>query len=328
MSRRSSRKSLAVLVAGFALVASGCGVSTGTEAAGVKTNGARSSGSTASTSTVVLDDGSFEGTGGAVFLRNAAVATAEVKTQKIAMTMTMKGLPAAGDVTISYDGAFDNEAGRGTLKMDLGGLLGSVGSLGSSGSGEDMGRIEMVMDGDTVYLQSPLFSMLGGNEKPWLKVAANDLSEGGSSLGGSMQTDPGAFLDFLKGAGGELETVGREDVRGESTTHVRTDLDIAQLMKDSSASERADMERQLNGLGGAGEALRKIPAEAWVDDNGYVRKFQMTFDLTGFAEGEAGMGAALMTMEIEMYDFNEPVTITVPDPAQVGELNSSLLGGN
>lgn len=320
-----TRRRLAVLTIAVALLAAGCGVTGSTESAGVAGSGRAATGST---TTVQLNERSFTGTGGAVFLTKAAEATSKVDSVTMAMTMTMAGLPAVGEATVHYEGAFDNQSGRGSLSMDLGDLLGSLGSLGSSGSGQEMGTIEMVLDGDTVYLKSPLFSMIGGDGKPWLKADAKDLSGDGSSFGGSMQTDPGAFLDFLKGVGGTLETVGREDVRGEATTHLRTEIDLVKLLKDSSAAERADLEKQLEGLGGAGDTVRKIPAEVWVDDNGYVRKFQMVFDFSGAAGSSTELGDTKMTIEVEMYGFNEPVTVTIPDPSQVGDLDPSVLGGN
>ena len=49
---------------------------------------------------------SFEGTGGAVFLKEAAEATRAVDSQKVSMTIAMEGVPLLGDVKMSVDGAF------------------------------------------------------------------------------------------------------------------------------------------------------------------------------------------------------------------------------
>ena len=62
---------------------------------------------------VVPGDGSFEGTGGAVFLDRAAEATGEVSTYELSMTMVLEGVPGADAVEITAEGAFDHDAGRG-----------------------------------------------------------------------------------------------------------------------------------------------------------------------------------------------------------------------
>ncbi len=320
MRYRSSRRSVvAALFAGVVLIgAAGCGVEAGSDATAVGsgapvTGGSSSPSETAPTSTVVLNEGSFEGTGGSVFLRQAAEATSEVTTQKMAMTMTMTGMPVVGDVEITYEGEFDNEAGRGHMTVDMGDLMGMM----SDGS-PDSGRMELVIDGETVYVRSDLYASFSDG-KPWVTLSADGASLDDAGVG--VQQDPAAFLDFLEGVGDELETVGREELRGVPTTHVRTDIDMAALMAEASDAERAEMEESLSGMGAA-EAFGSVPVEAWVDDDGYVRRFTMTFDMSGLTE-EAGaeVGPISMTMDIELYDFNEPVTIEVPDPSQVHELD-------
>ena len=315
--RRRTTIALVSASAALAMVASGCGVS-GSTATG------SASGVVTPTTTVNVTPESFSGTGGAQFLRSAAEATSEVKTAKVSMTMKVNGIPGADDVAITYEGAFDNETGRGSMTIDMGGLLGPLASsLG--GPNSDGSTIEMVTDGDTVYLKSPLFSALGGSDKPWMKADSSQLSGDGAQVSGGLQSDPGAFVDFLKGAGGELETVGREDVRGVPTTHLRTELDLAKMSSDLPEAERQKLDDQLSGLGAAGATLNAIPAEAWVDDNGYVRRFRLDMSDMVASGTSSSMG---MTMEIEMYDFNEPVEVQIPDPSEVGEMSAGLLGGN
>lgn len=291
--------------------AAACGVSVGDEVTPVGGDQATSStdGGSSTTSTVVLSEGSFEGTGGAVFLREAAAATAEVTSQKMTITMTTSGIPEAGDVVMSYEGAFDNAARQGHMVIDMGGSLGAF--------GEGMGRMEMVIDGDTIYVRSDLFSAVAG-DKPWVSMTEEGLGETG---GVDVQGDPTQFLEFLEGVGEELEELGREDQRGVSTTHVRTEIDMAKLMADASVEDRAGYEQSLEGLGGAAGAFESIPVDVWIDDDGYVRRLTMTF-ATDLEPGGAGGGASdlVMSMDIELYGFNEPVEVPIPDPSEVGEL--------
>ena len=127
----------------------------------------------------------------------------------------------------------------------------------------------------------------------------------------------------------EVETVRREELRGVPTTHVRTDIDMAKLLEEASEEDRAEYEESLEGLGGAADALGSIPVEAWVDDNRYVRRYIMTFDMGAAldeSEEMGEMGDLTMSIDIELYDFNEPVEVEVPDPSQVGDLDSYSLG--
>lgn len=320
---RRSRRGALCLVAALALAggAAGCGVEAGSDLSATGTGGLAATGTdgaAATTSTVVLEEGSFEGTGGAVFLRDAAEATSEVTTQKMKMVMTTSGMPVMGDMEITYEGAFDNESGRGHMTVDMGDLMGVL--------GEGAETMEMVIDGDTIYVKSAIFSSLGDG-KPWVRMTEEGLSD--STTGMGVQGDPTGFLDFLEGAGDEVETVRREDLRGVPTTHVRTEIDMVELMESASEEDRAQFEEDLEGLGGAAEAFGAVPVEAWVDDNGYVRRFLMTFDMSGIMEeaGEIG-GELTMSMDIELYDFNEPVDVRIPDPSEVGEMDPSLTPGD
>ncbi len=261
--------------------------------------------------------GSFSGAGGPVFLSQAAKSTAKVTTQKVSMRIETSA-PIVIGVTI--DGEVDNAAKRSHLKMGIDG--------GGAGLGEALGgsfSLELVTDDQTVYVRSPLLTRLGKGDKPWLKVDASKWAKS-KSLGPGTQ-DPGRFLTFLEGAGGTVTTVGREDLRGVSTTHVRTTLDIAKAIAEAPAAQRQKLEDQLSGFGGAGAAMRQIPADAWLDDDGYVRKVVLSFPVPG-GSGAGSTKSSKATITLELYDFNRPVDIKIPDPSEVGKLDTSLLGGN
>lgn len=301
-SLRRSRPRLATTVTASAVVAAmglaGCGVSGGTTATATSAGPAPAK----------VEAGSFSRIGGAKFLRDAAASTAEVTSERLSYAVDAKG--GSAGVSVNATGEVDNAAKQAHLTVGLEG----VGSLA--------GDTELVVDGTDVYVKSELVSRLGGQDKPWLKVDGSKLGSGASSFG-LGERDPGSLLNFLKGAGGPVTTVGKEDVRGVSTTHVKVDLDLAKLLTDAPSAERKKLEDQLDGLGSAGAALKTIPAEAWVDDDGYVRKLVLSFD--GAKAGADGVSAKVT---IEMYDFNQPVEIKVPDPAEVGTLDTSLLGGD
>lgn len=325
-SRSRFRRPIAALAAAM-LVTAGCGVSLDDDASLVEADGR--GGPTTTTPEdepkVVIEEGSFEGTGGAVYLDQAADATAEVKTQKMSMVMDMEGFPGMGTLSITSEGEFDNDAGQGRMTLDMADVFGAAGE--SAGLPDDAGVIEMVIDGDTIYMKSSLFSMLGQDDKPWLKVDSAELDKSGA-LSGSSQTDPAAFLEFFESASDNVEKVGTEEVRGVETTHLTATLDLQKLLADASGDQKAELEAQLEGLGAAADSFKSIPAEAWVDADGYVRKFKMTFDFSSAAEEVPDLGEVSMSITVELYDFDEPVDIEVPDPSQVGDLDPSILSGD
>ena len=321
MSPSSFRRSALVgLAASLVLVASACGVDLGQDVSAV-----RAGPGTGTPTSVVLRPESFEGTGGAVFLKEAAEATRAVDSQKVSMTIAMAGVPLLGDVKMSVDGAFDNSTGRGTMSLDMSEFMG-----GLMGNGDDA-RIDMILDGNDVYVRSPLFSKLGNSDAEWLKGKASDLEseDSGSTMAPGMGSDPAAYLDFLKATGNGLEEIGREDVRGVSTTHLRTTLDLQKMIDDAPAAEKEKLKKDLEGLG-AGNGFDTIPADVWVDDDGYVRRTTLTFDFSTLPaqDGDVSMKDVVMTMTLDIYDIGQPVDVEIPDPADVGVLDPSLLGGN
>lgn len=313
---RSSRgrlgRRLVALTAAVALGVAGCGVS-----------------QDGSDYAIALEAGRFDGPSGAAYLGEVAEATGDLTTQKMSMEMVIEGVPMMGDLALTSEGQFDNENERGRLSMDMSAMFDSMGA--GSGLPAGSGVIEMVIDGDVAYMKSPLLSELGGSDKPWLRVDSLDLAEGGAMTGGA-QSNPQAFLEFLRSAG-SVDELGTETIRGVETTHLGAELALEDFVAQAPEAERAELEETLESLGTEGLAFPAIPAEVWVDGEGYVRKFEMTFDFADLGEstdeaGSMGMDEMSMTIAVEFYDFDQPVDITIPDPSEVGELDPSILGGN
>jgi len=343
---RPRRRRSAAVVGGAALAAASllgaCGVSAGPDPAALSTGSpttaegadgseaAPSATSAAPATTAGPSDGAAgsDATGGAGYLRDAAQATAEVTTLKMAMTVSLAGMPEGDTTVLSYEGAFDSAAQRAHLTLDLGDLLGMAGA--------ESGAMEMVLDGSTAYVRSDLFASFSDG-KPWVSVSADELADGDAlgagGLGAGVQ-GPESFLQFLEGAGDDVETVGREQVRGVETTHVRTDVDIARLIAEAAPEEAAELEESLGELG-ATDVIGTLPVDAWIDDDGMVRRLRISFDLAGLtglageagAEVPEGMVEAAMVLDLELYDLGEPVEIVIPDPSEVGQIDGSLFGG-
>lgn len=341
----SWRRRPVALAAAVALTAGGllgaCGVSAGSDPAELATGpvapstsapaadtGSDQGGPTPSTTGSSGADNGGAAMGDALFLRDAAQATAEVTSLKMAMSVALTGTPDGDVAVLSYEGAFDSEAGRAHVTLDMGDLLGMAGA--------ESGAMEMILDGTTAYIRSELFGSFGDG-KPWVSMGADELAgSDGLGAGGVVAgvEGPESFLQFLEGAGDEVETVGREQVRGVDTTHVRTDVDLAGLLAEAAPDEAAELEESLAELGAA-DAVGVLPVDAWVDDDGFVRRLRIAFDLGGLAGVAGGAGAevpdgmaeATMVLDLELYDLGEPVEIVLPDPSEVGSIDSSLFGG-
>lgn len=298
MSNRSIRRSLFVAIAALTVVGVvGCGATGGTGDGGSQVVAAGSATSAKQVAGIV----------------EAAQTTAAVQTEKVAITV--RTTPADGDpsVSVTASGEVDGANGRARLTADLAGTLDGR---------SDQASIEAVYDGDTVYVKAPFTELLG--DTPWVKASSPKLASLADRLGGGLQGDPGRFLDLLEGAGGPVTTVGTEDVRGVSTRHVKVQLDVEKVLDEVEPERRQKLEEQLTGHGVDLAKLAPIPAEAWIDDDGYVRRFTVSFDLTELGKVHPGADATgVVTQTIELYDFDQPVDIAVPPADQVTELDLS-----
>lgn len=319
MTRSRVRTSLAALAAATVLVSAGCGVK---EADG---GGQAVSGPEISTGPGPVEPGTLDGTGGVVYLQQAADATSEIESMRTSIVMEMTGMPLFGDMAITMDGAVDNAAQKAHITMDMSQMFEAMGSFGSEDEvPEDAGLIEMIVDGDTTYMKTSMFEGVPGVDtaKPWMKVSTDAMSDSGTF--GKGANDPNEFMDFLRNNGSEVTEVGIEDVRGVETTHMRTVLDPEKMIANALPEEKDELESSFDDLGAQG--ILEIPVDVWVDGDGIVRKMVMEMDLSAVEEDGVSMGDATMTMTLEMYDFGEPVDISIPDPSEVQEMDASLLG--
>jgi hypothetical protein len=294
MTNRLARRSLIVLAASLTIVAAGCGATGGAD------EGAQ-----------LVASGVAPQAQQAAGIVEAAQTTGAVSTEKVAITV--RTTPADGDpsVSVTATGAVDGANGRAHLKADVSGTF---------GGGSDAATIEAVYDGDSAYVKAPFTEFLG--DTPWVKIASPKLAQVADQLGGGLQGDPGSFLELLEGAGGPVTTVGTEDVRGVSTRHVKVDLDVRKVLDQAAGERSQQIEDQLTQRGIDLAKLAPIPAEAWIDDAGYVRRFSVSFDLAELGKVQPGTDATgVVTETIELYDFDEPVDITIPPADQVTTLD-------
>lgn len=294
---RSRNRTLVVVAASLSVLLGACGVAAGSRGAVEQVSSG--AGRTVAASTLTA----------------AGRSTADVPSERVSMTVTTTTDGKDG-LTVTAEGAFDPAAGRGHLETSVSGVDGPMADLAST---------EAVYDGDTVYLRSGIFESFSGG-KPWIKITHEQLGEVSGKLEGSVHGDPGSFLDMLEGAG-TVKEVGRATVRSVDTTHYRATVDLTKALDRLDEKRRKRLESTLDSLGPSLDVLRKVPLEAWIDDDGHVRRITQTMDLGTVRRGTTSAEVSV-TQTVELYDFGAPVEITVPKASEVSELDLSKLFHN
>lgn len=245
----------------------------------------------------------------------AAAATQEAGSAKMAMEMKMSG--GAQEMTINAEGAFEFESQRGSMTMDLGALGAQMGG----------GKIEMITDGTILYMKMPNAAAMGVTT-PWVKMDLEKMG-GAAGMGQLSQlnnNDPSRTLDMLRGVSDDVEEVGTEDVRGTSTTHYKATIDLEKALAETPEDGREALQQQVQTLG-----TTTLPVDVWIDDEGLLRRQEVTMDLSNADTGGAPAGATptSMFMRMEMFDFGAEVNVEPPPANQVTDIaDMPGAGGN
>jgi hypothetical protein len=166
--------------------------------------------------------------------------------------------------------------------------------------------LEIRQERDVSYMSTPLVALPDGAH--WIVVRPADLRLG-SGPSGLGSTDPSSGLQYLSAIKGNPVVAGHEQVDGTDTTHYTFTIDLeaflARLAKGSKALGANAFGSSLEQLRGVVD-LAKLPAQAWIDGDGRVRKFR--YDLNASQGGESVKVAAVLTFS----HFNEPVSVSPP----------------
>ncbi len=251
-------------------------------------------------------------------LQAAPDAVADAGTSRFEMVMAFDATGQAYEVTAT--GAYDADARRTEMTMDMGSALQALGATGGGSVPEgfdDPWRV--VVDGETAYLQLPMLATLTGTDG-WVSMGPDDLGMGADLGIGAGAYDPSKLLESLRGVGGEPTVVGEEAVRGVDTTHYRVEVDLDEALANVPEAQRDTVEASLDQLGDLEGAA--IPVDVWIDDDGLPRRVQL--DLSTALGAIAGDGTMQMTMEL--FDYGEAVDIEVPPADEVTPFRE-VMGG-
>ncbi len=243
----------------------------------------------------------------------AATRTSDVSTLRFSMDLAAQLPNLTTPVHVTARGAIDAVSERVGMTMDLSRVAAAAGAPAG------LGRLTMVLDGGVMYMNAPALagSLPGG--KTWLRV---DLARAAQALGADLsaftsgQTDPRTTLAQLREAGNVVE-IGPATVRGTPATRYSVLLDMRAGIERLHGALREAAERALDRLEAAGH--RYVPATAWVDGEGYLRRFRATIP------DYLGAGTSF-SLTMDLFDFGAGVQIAVPAAIDVVDVTDRLPG--
>jgi hypothetical protein len=226
----------------------------------------------------------------------AYVKTAGAKTARATSEhLVLKGSVTVGTTMVTVDGTgdFDTAKKLGTMHADF-----SAGGLS--------GTIDEVLNGTTIYLQSPLFTSNLPKGKTWLKL---DLKKAGQSRGidfsALLSQSPASFLSQLEAAG-NVTNVGGETINGAATTHYRAHIDLAKLPQGKKIAAFAHATYR--------------PLDIWIgQDDGYVHRMHV--------EIKVAKPAQSMAMTMDLSDFGKSVSVSGPSAAETVDGTGQAITG-
>jgi len=243
----------------------------------------------------------------------AADATIAESTAKVALSVEISGNELPNKLSITAEGVIDFAGERAAMTMDLGDSLAGAGVAATDAT------MEMVTQGTTIYMRSPLLSQGGMiSADKWLKLDLVELSKTQgldlSQLQQAGSNDPRQGLAFLEGATEDgVEKLGTEDIRGVETTHYRAEIDLENAIKKAGAvTDPEAFRRFVDSLG-----MSTITVDAWIDDDNRVRRLSMPLPVPYMANGEAAM-------TMDYYDFGTDVDVRVPSEDEVVDFGEVL----
>ncbi len=189
--------------------------------------------------------------------------------------------------TVKASGVVDNAKRLADMTFDV-----------TTGQGQPV-RIEQRIVGDALYMALP--------QEPgtFYKLSVEDLT--GTSLAES--TDPTAGFAALRAASDDVTEVGTETVRGTRTRHFRGTYDLKAALAQAEGAAKQPLRATIKVA-----ATSTVPFDAYVDDEGRVRKMVQKLDVK--VPG-AGAQKARTTTTVEAYDFGVAVKVTAPPKSQV-----------
>ncbi|EST21823.1 hypothetical protein N566_27115 [Streptomycetaceae bacterium MP113-05] len=202
-------------------------------------------------------------------------------------------------VSIAGEGRFDYEQRRGTITV-------TPPDEEHGGSG-GVPITELVTPG-ALYMRNRGAGVPDGT---WVRVDTTRLADGNLLSNGA--TDPLRAAELLRGAD-EVSYEGEERIGGTRVGHYRGSATLGRAARGARASVRPEARTGSRTAEGSARQLRAAAEgiqpdgfafDAWFDRAGRLRKVRHRFE------------SVSVTSTTTMYDFGVPVTVRMPDPADI-----------
>ena len=247
----------------------------------------------------------------------AADKTSAAGSSRASFDITMTGLTPEA-LSMTGEGVFDSSRRQGRMTMDMS-------ELGAA-SGQDLGEAEIVYDDFVVYMKFPFLRQVQPSLEPWVKF---DIRKLGKQQGFDVsqfsqfnQNDPSQALQYLRAASGNVQEIGREEVRGVETTHYGMRVDLRKVVSQAPEDQREQLRATIDQLIEQ-SGVETVPTEVWIDDDGLARRMRLTYNNMRFAPGQVGD----MVMSMDLYDFGVEVDVEPPPKDQVTDIQKLMEQG-
>jgi hypothetical protein len=145
----------------------------------------------------------------------------------------------------------------------------------------------------------------GVPDDKWVRVDTASLTDGNLVTGGA--TDPLAAAEVLRGTR-TATFVGRTEVAGTAVRHYRGTADLARASQGASGGNRKALAAAAEGF-----ATAEVPFDAYLDDEGRIRKLRHRFSFSnGRDEGEVAVASTTL-----LYDFGAAVRVRLPEDRDI-----------
>ncbi|MER5548027.1 hypothetical protein ACWDBD_05475 [Streptomyces sp. NPDC001118] len=230
-----------------------------------------------------------------------------------------------GDPVAILHRAADTLGGAGSSKattsmeMATGGTRVTIRGQGVYDYGHRLGRLTVVLPEDPAGTaeHQPITELLapgalfmrnrgaGVPANKWVRVDTATLSDGNLVTGGA--TDPYAAAEVLRGTR-TATYVGRTEVGGTPVRHYRGTANLSGAARAASAENRQPLAAAAKGF-----ATAEVPFDAYLDDQGRIRKLRQRFS---FVNGRQQTPVAVASTTL-LYDFGAPADVRLPRPADI-----------
>ncbi|MDG9718741.1 hypothetical protein [Streptomyces sp. DH24] len=206
---------------------------------------------------------------------------------------------------------------RTSMEMATGGTRVTIRGEGVYDYRRQLGRLRVLLPQDPAGPRRPITELLapgalfmknrgaGVPADKWVRVDTATLSDGNLVTGGA--TDPFVAAEVLRGTR-RATYVGPTEVAGAQVRHYRGTADLAVAARRATTANRQALAAAAEGF-----ATTDVPFDAYLDDEGRIRKVRHRFSfVNGRQKGPVAVASTTL-----LFDFGTPVRVRLPEDEDI-----------